>query len=85
MNRPLGKQGGPVQSTTDAPTELCDEREAARRLGLSVATMRRRRLQRQPPAWVKLGFRVLYRRQDLDSFIDANLVRLPDGETGGLG
>jgi hypothetical protein len=77
MNRPPGRPGSPVQSTTDAPTQLCDEREAARRLGLSVATLRRRRLNQQPPIWVKLGGRVLYRKQDLESFIEANVVRLP--------
>jgi hypothetical protein len=55
---------------------LFDEREAARRLGLSVATIRRRRLLRLPPAWVKLGGRVLYRPQDLVDFIDANVVEL---------
>lgn len=54
--------------------ELIDEREAARRLGLSVATLRRRRLFRQPPAWVKLGSRVLYRQTDLAAFIEANVV-----------
>ena len=57
-------------------TELFDEREAARRLGLSVATIRRRRLLRQPPAWIKLGGRVFYRARELDAFVDANLTQL---------
>lgn len=57
-------------------TDLFDEREAARRLGLSVATLRRRRLLRQPPAWVKLGGRVLYRAVDLNAFVEANVVRI---------
>jgi predicted DNA-binding transcriptional regulator AlpA len=61
--------------------ELLNEREAARRLGLSVATLRRRRLNRQPPAWVKLGSRVLYRVQDLESFIQAHLIRPLDTES----
>jgi hypothetical protein len=65
------------------PTELFDEREAARRLGLSVATMRRRRLLRQPPAWVKLGGRVLYRSLELDAFVEANVVQLSDGRRAG--
>jgi hypothetical protein len=70
-------QGGEVAG---APvTELCDEREAARRLGLSVATLRRRRRHRQPPVWVKLGFRVFYRKRDLESFIEANVICLPHG------
>jgi len=57
-------------------TALFDEHEAARRLGLSVATMRRRRLLRRPPIWVKLGGRVLYRNEDLVAFVEANLVSL---------
>lgn len=56
--------------------DLFDEREAARRLGLSVATMRRRRLLRQPPAWVKLGGRVLYRSVELTAFVEANIVEV---------
>ena len=62
---------------------LIDEHEAARRLGLSVATMRRRRLLRQPPAWVKLGSRVLYRISDLDAFIERNVVQLPTAKPTG--
>jgi len=59
--------------------ELHNEREAALKLGLSVATLRRRRRRRQPPAWVKLGSRVLYRQKDLDAFVEANLVRPSSG------
>jgi hypothetical protein len=55
--------------------ELRNEKQAAQRLGLSVATLRRRRLLRQSPAWVKLGARVLYRSNDLDDFVQANLVQ----------
>jgi hypothetical protein len=57
--------------------ELLNEKEAAKCLGLSVATLRRRRLLRQPPVWVKLGARALYRSEDLASFVMANLVK-PD-------
>ncbi len=53
--------------------ELLNEHEAARRLGISVATMRRRRLFRQSPAWVELGGRVLlfacFSRQHLYSHL----------------
>jgi hypothetical protein len=82
MNRRPGKQEDPVRCGPDSFTELCDEREAARRLGLSVATLRRRRRLQQPPVWVKLGFRVLYRKQDLEFFIDANLIHPSDGDRG---
>jgi hypothetical protein len=67
-----------MNRTTSFQSELLDEHEAARRLGLSVATMRRRRLLRQPPVWAKLGGRVLYRAADLDAFVEASVVRLPD-------
>ena len=56
---------------------LLNEHEAAKRLGLSVATMRRRRLLKQPPAWVKIGGRVLYRPDVLDAFIEASTVAMP--------
>ena len=80
MSGSAGKQGGEVHG---APaTELCDEREAARRLGLSVATLRRRRRHQQPPVWVTLGFRIFYRTQDLESFIAANVVCLPEPGAG---
>ena len=62
----------------DTNHNLLNDRQAARRLGLSVATLRRWRLFRQAPAWVKLGGRVLYRSEDLDAFVSANLVRLPE-------
>jgi hypothetical protein len=67
----------------DLPTELLNEREAAHWLKLSVGTMRRRRLLRMPPGWVKLGSRVLYRKQDLEAFVNANVVRLPTGDPRG--
>jgi predicted DNA-binding transcriptional regulator AlpA len=57
-------------------TRLLNEREAASLLGLSVATLRRRRLLRHPPAWAKLGARVLYKESELIAFIEANMVRL---------
>jgi len=56
--------------------KLLNEHEAAAFLGLSVGTMRRRRLTREPPLWVKLGRRVLYRRNDLEFFVNANLIRI---------
>jgi len=66
----------------DGKMELVDEREAGRLLGLSVATLRRRRLRRQPPAWAKLGARVLYLREDLEAFVRANVVRLTSDGRG---
>lgn len=51
--------------------DLFDEREAARRLGLSVATMRRRRLIRQPP-------RANRRQPDRSSQVPLLLLVQPD-------
>jgi hypothetical protein len=61
-------------------TVLIEERDAARFLGLSVFTLRRRRLLRQPPNWVKLGARVLYKKKDLESLIDASVVHVPTAD-----
>jgi len=63
---------------------LRNEHEAARRLGLSVATMRRRRLLKLPPRWAKLGGRVLYREVDLDAFVEANLVPVTVTKSGNV-
>lgn len=56
-------------------SNLLNEHEAAQRLGLSVATLRRRRLLRQPPTYIKISARVLYRAEDLTGFVEANAVR----------
>lgn len=75
----------PSERESVANRALLNEHEAAQRLGLSVATLRRRRLLRQPPVWCKLGARVLYRAEDLTSFVEANIVqpaaggRTPEG------
>jgi hypothetical protein len=82
ISQPGKQQARPL--TDDAHTELCNEREAARRLCLSVATLRRRRHHCKPPSWVKLGSRIFYRIHDLELFIEANVVRLPDGDAGGV-
>jgi len=50
--------------------ELLTEREVARLLKVSIATIRRRRLLRQPPNWVKIGASVRYRQTDITALID---------------
>ena len=50
---------------------LIDEHEAAARLGLTVATLRRWRWCRRGPAWVKVGAAVRYAPQDLSAFVAA--------------
>lgn len=48
---------------------LLTEHEVARLLHVSVATIRKRRLFRQPPPWVKIGASVRYERKALEEFI----------------
>lgn len=45
-----------------------NEYEAAAYLGLAVQTLRNRRYLRLPPAFMKIGKAVRYRREDLDAY-----------------
>ena len=75
--RSIGGDPGRDSATgSKLSSSLCDEREAARRLGLSVATLRRRRSRRQAPSWLKVGSRILYRPRDIEDFIEASVVPL---------
>jgi len=51
-----------------------DERQAARILGLSVATLQAWRYQKRGPRYVKLGNAVRYREADLRAWIESQLV-----------
>jgi predicted site-specific integrase-resolvase len=50
---------------------LVNETEAARRLGISVKTMRRWRWAGQGPVFTKLGGAVRYSLSDLEAFVAA--------------
>ena len=50
---------------------LLTEHEVAERLKVSVATIRRRRLFRQPPEWVKIGASVRYRPEAVERLIES--------------
>jgi predicted DNA-binding transcriptional regulator AlpA len=59
-------------ATTDNPLEsLLTEREVAKLLKVSVATMRRRRLLGQPPEWVKIGSSVRYKPDSVHRLIES--------------
>ena len=58
-----------MTTTSNALEALLTEHDVARLLKVSVATVRRRRLLRQPPNWVKLGASVRYRPADIAAFI----------------
>lgn len=49
---------------------LLTEHQVAELLRISVATIRRRRLLRQPPDFVKIGASVRYRREAIQRLID---------------
>lgn len=49
---------------------LLNEKEVAALLGISVATIRRRRLFNQPPAALKIGAAVRYRASDVEAFVN---------------
>ena len=53
---------------------LFDEREAAKMISCSVALLRKWRLFRQGPAFVKIGRLVRYRQEDLTAFLDSHVV-----------
>jgi len=51
------------------------EHQAAAILNLSVATLRRRRLRKQPPTYCKLGASVRYTRESIQRLIETGLRR----------
>jgi excisionase family DNA binding protein len=73
----------------DTPAIL-DAPAAARYTGLSASTLAKMRLSGNSPAFLKLGRRVLYRRTDLDQWLDSRIAhntsdadsRLPKSLTG---
>lgn len=50
--------------------QLLNEKEVAERLGVSVATIRRRRLFNQPPRAKKIGALVRYANSDIEEFLN---------------
>jgi predicted DNA-binding transcriptional regulator AlpA len=60
-----------MTATSNPLHELLTEREVAQLLKVSVATIRRRRLFRQPPDFVKIGASVRYRCEAIQRLIDS--------------
>lgn len=50
---------------------LITEEEVSKRLNVSVASLRRWRLQGRGPLFIKVGSLVRYRPEDLESWLDA--------------
>ena len=59
-------------------SELLNETEVAKRLRVSLACLRRWRLEKRGPMFLKIGPLVRYQQEDLDAWLQS----LP---TGGLG
>lgn len=51
---------------------------AARYLGLGVNTLNKMRAEGRGPRYLKLGNRVFYRQQDLDAYVEGNIVETVD-------
>lgn len=63
---------------SDVP-QILREREAAKRLGVSAAALRRWRREHRGPAFVRIERCVGYRVADLEEFLSRNTVTASDG------
>jgi predicted DNA-binding transcriptional regulator AlpA len=63
--------------TTQNPDHILDDRDAARYVGLTAATLRASRLARprcDGPPYIRMGRAVRYRVSDLDAWLDDRRV-----------
>jgi len=60
-----------MTSTANAASKLLNEYEVADKLRISVATIRRYRLFRQGPRYLKIGSSVRYRPEDVSNWLEA--------------
>ncbi len=60
--------------------QLLNEKEAARRLRMSLPWLRARRRDKLAPIFLKIGSRVLYRESDLSAFVESCAVPVRGGE-----
>jgi len=51
-----------------------NEKATAAYMGVSCATLRKRRLLGQPPPFIRIGRKVVYRRSDIDQFLTERVV-----------
>lgn len=58
---------------------LMNEKKAAEYLGMSVGTLRNWRCNSEGPTYVKMSGAVRYRSEDLESYVEGNLVT-PHGD-----
>jgi len=65
-----------MTTTHTSREDLLTEHEVAKLLKVSVATIRRRRLFRRPPDFLKIGASVRYRREAIQRLIEAAEQRM---------
>ncbi len=63
-----------AQHEAFAEPNVLKEKAAARYLGTSISTLRRRRKALRPPRFVQLDRCIGYRKRDLDQFLDDHTV-----------
>ncbi|MCP3680654.1 MAG: helix-turn-helix domain-containing protein [Gammaproteobacteria bacterium] len=74
----------PVDPTVKVSPRGFHERDAARYIGMSVSFLRKGRMEgmipgRTPgPRWAKIGKRIIYLREDLDTWLDTHVVPQSD-------
>lgn len=62
-------------------TQYINETTLAERLCISASTLRKWRWEGKGPKFIKVGHRVLYREEDINSYIEAQ-VRKSTSDTG---
>jgi predicted DNA-binding transcriptional regulator AlpA len=67
----------------EQPPSTLTEHDVARRLGLSVATLRAWRMRRTGPRFVRFGRAVRYLVSDIDAFVTASTVSTRGSDAGG--
>jgi predicted DNA-binding transcriptional regulator AlpA len=60
-----------MTTVDNTPESLLNEHDVARITGLSVASVRRWRLLRQGPKYLKIGSAVRYKREDITAWISS--------------
>jgi predicted DNA-binding transcriptional regulator AlpA len=73
-NHELEHQRNARTSMSDHHSQALTEHEVARRLGLSVATLRAWRLKGKGPRFVRFGRAVRYLAVDVEHFVEASVV-----------
>jgi excisionase family DNA binding protein len=74
VERPIAKPTGSISPTVNpaTPTQLMlNEHQVAEYLNMSVASVRRWRVLRKGPKFVKIGSAVRYKREEIEKWLDA--------------